>query len=136
MPGATPPTASVKAKPDAACPDGNEEEVGIWTRDAVPERRFGGVGTPSPKPHLAGQVHHGGVTATAAMPFSAARRPVLPPTSAIAPEIPNHSFDRVATSDGSPTGFGSSSMRWRSLRPGARADELVGERHVDELGPG
>jgi hypothetical protein len=38
-------------------------------------------------------------TAIAATPVAAARRPLFPPRTAIAPAIPIQSFERVATSD-------------------------------------
>ncbi len=109
--GSVCPTALANAKPDAACPDGNDAECGIGTWRRAGTRAESRSGRRRRAASLKPMLTTAESTASATSPARRCAGPARPPTAAIATAIPSHSRDRSAALDsrrigGSSTGVG------------------------------
>src|SRR3954449_209743 len=92
-------TALVKAKPDAVCPEGKDADVGIGTLRTVGTPAESRSGRPRRAAALRAVLMTAESTTSATSPARAARRPALPPATAIAPPMASHSRDQLAAAD-------------------------------------
>src|SRR5207253_4053619 len=121
-PGISLAAPTVKAKADAACPDGNEKDVGRGISGPV-RRRI--TGRSRFHTSLRGPLTRAEVTATESTPRIAARRARLPPNAAIRPAIVIQRTEWSAalltsTTARSRRGRGRAVARWNRSRSAAR----------------